>query len=348
MRIQPDNNRLQYSGRIDFSNPKAPVFVFPCTSVGMRFTGDSLRIHVRNHRLYWDNYLGCIIDGKQTVIKLSEMNEDTFEVSIQSIGQKEHEVLLFKRQDSCHEVTFCGFEIDEGEKVLEMPVKPVRKIEVYGDSVSAGEVSEALEYVGKEDPEHQGEYSNSWYSYAWITARKLNAQIHDIAQGGIALLDGTGWFCGPNYVGLESIWNKIHYNSELGKAMAWDFSKYIPQVVIVAIGQNDSHPNDYMKNDYYCEQAVVWRAHYKTFLRKIRTQYPEAHIVCCTTLLNHDMAWDKSIEQVCCEMNDKKVTHYMFRRNGIGTRGHLRIPEAEEMAEEMAAYIGTLDIKGWE
>lgn len=47
----------------------------------------------------------------------------------------------------------------------------------------AGEVSEAVDYVEKEDPEHNGEYSNSWYSYSWMTARKLGAQIHDIAQG---------------------------------------------------------------------------------------------------------------------------------------------------------------------
>ncbi len=31
-------------------------------------------------------------------------------------------------------------------------VRPVRRIEVYGDSVSAGEVSEATAYAGKADP----------------------------------------------------------------------------------------------------------------------------------------------------------------------------------------------------
>lgn len=35
----------------------------------------------------------------------------------------------------------------------------------------------------------------------------------------------------------------------------------------------------------------------------------------------------------------------MFRRNGKGTPGHLRIPEAEEMAEELSAYIENLDIE---
>ena len=82
-----------------------------------------------------------------------------------------HELLLFKRQDSCHEITFLGFEIEDNGEVLESPQKSNRRIEVYGDSVSAGEVSEAVEYTGKPDPEHNGQYSNSWYSYAWMTAR---------------------------------------------------------------------------------------------------------------------------------------------------------------------------------
>ena len=37
-----------------------------------------------------------------------------------------------------------------------------------------------------------------------MTARMLNAQIHDIAQGGIALLDGQGWFHEPDQIGMES------------------------------------------------------------------------------------------------------------------------------------------------
>ena len=100
------------------------------------------------------------------------------------LSEGTHELLLFKRMDSCHTFTFYGFEIDDGAEVLPLPEKPKRKMEFFGDSVSCGEVSEAVAYVGKPDPEHDGEYSNSWYSYAWMTARKLNAQIHDTSQGG--------------------------------------------------------------------------------------------------------------------------------------------------------------------
>lgn len=347
MKIKVNNDKLQYCGRIDWSNPEAPVFVFPCTSLGMRFTGNTLKIHVRNKHAYWDNYLGCVIDGEQMAIALPEEGDTVLNIPIQEKSKEFHDVLFFKRQDSCHELTVLGLEIGDGEELLPMPAKPERKIEVYGDSVSAGEVSEAVEFVGKTDPEHNGEYSNSWYSYAWMTARMLGTQIHDIAQGGIALMDKTGWFYEPDAVGMESVWDKICYNPELGKPSAWDFSGYIPQVVIVAIGQNDSHPVDYMKEDYNCGRAQEWREHYGMFLGKLREKYPDAHIICCTTLLEHAKEWDQSIEQVINELADPKITQYVFKRNGAGTPGHLRIPEAQEMAEELAAYIETLGIEGW-
>ena len=242
-------------------------------------------------------------------------------------------------------MTILGYEIEDGEKLLELPKKTDKRIEVYGDSVSAGEVSEAVDFVGKEDPEHEGGYSNSYYSYGWILARKLGAQIHDIAQGGIALMDGEGWYHEPEQIGMETVWNKVHYNTRLSRMSEWDFSEYIPQVVIVAVGQNDCHPKDYMKEEYCHPQARKWREHYMNFLRKLRSVYSEAYIICCTTLLNHDESWDDAIAQVVKNMDDKKITQYVFKRNGMGTPGHLRIPEAYEMAEELEEYIGTLDGK---
>ena len=32
MRINPDNKKIRYSGRIDWRNPKEPIWVYPCTS----------------------------------------------------------------------------------------------------------------------------------------------------------------------------------------------------------------------------------------------------------------------------------------------------------------------------
>ena len=192
MWIQPDHECLQYCGRIDFEDMRSPEFVYPCSSVAVRVSGGSLMVKVSNRQAYWDNYLGYIIDGKQGVIRLPRTECEAVLPLAEGLEDVMHDVLLFKRQDSCHTFRFYGFLAEDGAAVERPASLPARKIEVYGDSVSAGEVSEAVEFAGKEDPVHNGEYSNSYYSYAWMAARNLKAQIHDIAQGGIALLHGPG------------------------------------------------------------------------------------------------------------------------------------------------------------
>lgn len=349
MHISPDNENLQYCGRIDWDDPKAPVLVYAATSVRLRFHGRGIAAEIENHRDYWTNEMGFILDGAQGKFRLSDGDGRHAYVIAEGLADRDHELLLFKRMDSCHIVTLCGFEISgEGARILPPPERPARRIEVFGDSVSCGEVSEAVEYIGREDPEHDGQYSNSWYSYAWMAARKLGAELHDTSQGGIALLDGTGWFFEPDYRGVESCYDKIEYCPSLGPVKPWDFSLYVPHVVIVAIGQNDNHPEDYMAKDYGGEKSRHWRRHYKAFVERLMELYPRAQIILSTTILFHDESWDRAIGEVCDAIGEERVRHFLYKRNGAGTPGHARIPEAEEMAGELAGYIESLGPGIWE
>ena len=345
--VAPDHEKLQYMGRIDFSKDGGPEFVFPCTYVKIRFKGTSIRVTLTNTKNCWDNYMGVILDGEQTKFKLADWGKKEYMLG-ENLAEAEHELMLFKRQDSCHTVQFHGFILNDGAEVLKLPPLPERRIEVYGDSVSAGEVSEAVGYEGQPDPQTNGEMSNSYYSYSWTLARKLDAQLHDIAQGGICLLDDAGWFAGPTACkGMFSMYDKIEYHPDLGVQKRWDFSKYRPDVVIVAIGQNDKDPYDYMKADYHSEQSLYWRLAYKDFIGKLRRRYPDAHIILSTTILNHEAVWDEAIDEVCRQLNaagDTKVHHFLYSNNGCGTHGHIRISEAEKMADEMAEYISSLSV----
>lgn len=340
MVVTPNNKFLSYSGRIDFDLYE---FVYPCSYVRIHFIGKSLSVQFMNRSSWNDNYLGIIINGHQSKLKLAKESVYRKYTLINGNAEQEYDVIIFKRMDGCHYFRLGNFEVT-GEAVL-LPVepKPTKKIEVYGDSVSAGEVVEAIDYEGKPDPENNGEYSNSWYSYAWQTARYMNAEIHNISQGGIALLDNTGWFCEPDAVGLETIFDKIQYNPKLIQSKSWDFSLYRPDIVIVAIGQNDNHPYDYMKDNPNSELSCKWRKHYKSFILKLLEKYPEAKIVLMTTILIHDKSWDDSIEMVYRELRDKRVHHFLFKRNGSGTPGHVRVNEANEMAEELADFIRRIE-----
>ena len=47
-------------------------------------------------------------------------------------------------------------------------------------------------------------------------------------------------------------------------------------------------------------------------------------------------------------LTDDHITHSLLRRNGCGTKGHLRIPEESEMAVELSTYIESRNVDGWE
>lgn len=345
--IPADDPNLRYMGRIDVSNPRAPVFLYASSCVFLRFTGTGFGVILKNTRLFYKNFIGFSVDGKAP--GRAELTRDREAVRLElahGLENREHEAVLFKRMDSCHQFEFYGFVLDPGSRVLPMKPLPERKLEFYGDSVTCGEVSEAVEYVGKQDPEHNGEYSNAWYSYAMIAARKLNAQIHNVSQGGIALLDGSGYFCEPKALGMESCYDKLNYNPQLGPLTEWDFSRYTPQVVVVAVGQNDAHPEDFIGKD--AARRLNWKEHYKAFVKKLRGYYPHALLLLTTTILYHDRAWDDCIEEAAQELKDPRAVHFLYGRNGCGTPGHIRIPEAEEMAEELSGYLVSLGDSVWQ
>lgn len=346
--VEVDNENLDYCGRINWTEEGSPEFVFPCTFVKWRFKGTGAAVVVSSKRYYFDVFAGFIIDEgtpneTQGCVKLPD--EGTTRVDIcKNLEEGEHEICFFKRQDACNTLTIEGIILSAGSTLLKCFDNTTLKMEVYGDSVSAGEVSEALDCVAGPDPEgHEGKYSNSWYSYSWIAARKLNARLHDIAQGGIALLPKTGWFSAPDFIGLEQTYDKIKYYPDIDHATKWDFTKFSPDVCILAFGQNDANPENYMADDYDGEKAKNWRKHYKAFICTLREKYPKALIICTTTILMHNENWDKAIDEVVKDLSntDKKVKHFLYSKNGVGTPGHIRIPEAEVMGEELAKFVRT-------
>lgn len=213
--IRPSDPAIRYTGRIDNSNPDAPFLIYVCSQVEFRVTGHVLRVFIENIHSFYENRLGVIINGVESAVLL-ESGAQVIDLSDRMTDGENH-VLLFKRQDCCHALVLHGFAVAEDAELLPLPPRPKRRMEVYGDSVSAGEVSEAEFACGQVDPEgHNGRYSNGYLSYSWQTARLLGAELHDIATGGMALEDGTGYFYSPDYIGMLSSWDKINYYPPFG------------------------------------------------------------------------------------------------------------------------------------
>lgn len=350
MLILPNDSRISYMGRVDQRNPERPVMIFAGTTVTLRFTGTSLSVKLIN-QTYWNmNLLGVKVDDYPLIRIPLNLDKDEHEyVLAQNLAKGEHTVSIIKVQDSTNYIVLSGFVLPDNATLLPAPEKPKRRMEFFGDSVTCGCCADAHGYEGETDPEHKGQYCNACDSYAMMTAKNLDAQVHLTSQGGIALLSGTGWYGLPHEtMGMEEMYVKLGYVPELGMS-DWDFSRYTPHVAVMTIGQNDHHFDGHPDIDPNTDLAFrkKWEEHYEALIRDLMKRYPKATIILATTILRHDKVWDDMIDAVCQRIHDPRVTHFLYSNNGDGTNGHIRASEAFHMAKELTAYINGLGEGIW-
>lgn len=328
-----------------------PRFFYAASSVTVRFRGSAVSAVIRSHKMYSATELGIVLDGKVFKLPYKQREEDITIQIAENLDGGEHELTLFKAQAGANWFEFKGFEFSDDTELLPKKELPTRKIECYGDSVSAGEVVMALDSVANFDPiNHNGKYDNAWYSYAAITARNLGAQLHNVAQGGIAIFDKTGYFHAPDYIGMESVYDKVAYYPEIdGGVTEWDFAKYTPQVVLFAVGQNDPNTQEGLPDNDITdpEFRAKWKARYIGILRDLKLHYPNAVFVLLLTVLMHSPNWDDALDEIVEELGDDRTVHFRFTRCGKATPGHPRLPEQYEMAEELTAFISNMGDGIW-
>ena len=344
MKISHSDKNALYMGRYDRTAEETRLFNGGAQVI-LKIRGTSLKAVINSTVLWGQLQLGIVVDGEVKGIPLSQDNngKDITVTAAEGLPDSEHTIIIYKRNAGNQTLSLKEFDTD-GEFLTPDPL-PERKIEVYGDSVCAGEVIEALDYVGKTDPEgHDSRYDNVWNSFVMQTARNLDAQIHNICQGGISLFDGTGYFHYPDTIGLENVYDKVCYFPEGGELTKWDFSRYIPDVVIIAIGQNDKHNSKTQQDDIDIYDPVYrekWKSAYIKMVKDLNDHYKTAKFVLTTTILMHDAEWDRTIGEITDQLNGMgiKAYHNLFSRNGAATPGHPRLPEHDEMAKELTEFI---------
>lgn len=334
--FKADNNAFSYMGRIDFTDKLAPVLIYAGSNIRCKFTGTYLNVTIDNISMNEYTSFGVVIDGIQYKSELKNENGAVSYKIVENLPEGEHTLIIFKRQAAAHYFKFIGIETD-GE-VMPENKKYDLKLEFYGDSVSAGEVTEAVYYDEHQDPEnHKGIYDNSYFSYTWILARKLNAEFYNNSQGGLALFDKTGYFYDKDLTGLETTYNKLSYVPYAAMGLTeWDFSRYTPDIVVFAIGQNDASPDP--KAIFDKEYAEKWKAKYKEIVLELKERYGNVKFLLVTTVLMHDPRWDEVLDEIKEELGDF-VYRYRYRRNGAATPGHPRITEQTEMGLELEQFI---------
>lgn len=341
--VSPDSPQLQYVGRVGFADPKVASFHYSVSGFRARFRGRSLALRFEEDGYGPANSFGVRIDGGAEIpVQLVANSDRTYVVAV-GLDNKAHSVEIYRRQDAYGGVAkFKGMYLDKGATLLDPLARPKRKIEFYGDSVMAGSMTMAFGYEAKSDDtvaydNSEGILNNGYWSFGAISARRLRAEAHVQGIGGLSLLDHTGWFGGAveSCIGLEQTWDKL--NPIAGQQTPWDFSRFTPDVVVLSIGQNDAR-GGHIEDPAW---KKGWKEAYKKVLTGLKGHYPKAKFVLTTTVLMHDLAWDKAIQEVAEEFNagGNQAHYYGFRRTAKATPGHPRLAEEEEMGAELATYL---------
>jgi len=217
-------------------------------------------------------------------------------------------------------------------------VYPVTKkkiaIEFYGDSITSGYAVE--DYSGKDRPDSI--YTNSYNSYASVTARYFNADYTCISRGGIGVM--VSWY--PLI--MPEMYDRLNPEDSDSK---WNFTKSNPDVVVINLFQNDSWLVNIKDNEQFkskfgeekpSDEFIV--KSYKDFVKTIRNKYPNTKIICMLgnmDITNYDSVWPGYVKEAVSALNDNKIsTLFVPYKN---TLGHPKVEEQQLIANSLISLI---------
>jgi len=356
--ISPADKQILYTGRISFTNPERPAWNYPGVQIIAAFEGTSLKMMAKPQ----SGYFMAQIDEAEPFKVAFRGERDSVVTLATALPDTLHTVrLMYIIEGYEMYPEFWGFLLDEGRSLAEPPALPSRKIEFIGNSITCGYGNE-----GTDKNEHfEYETENHYYSYASITARKLNAQHWVVARSGIGAYrnyDGpktgnpesnmpvqyeyTGYAWKPELRNNHLLTSDSSLQSPSNSFLSekWDFNRYQPDVVCINLGTNDLSTRNY--------DLTLLKQGYQKLYKMVREHNPQAKIVLLTgsMLYNQEQKEAKRLlDTVLAEAHhagDREVFRFdmtqILSDEGYGNDYHPNVWQDEKMANELAPFLREL------
>jgi hypothetical protein len=335
--VLPNNSLIEYTGRIDFTNPLKPKFSYSGVSVRACFEGSSISIILNDAGT--QNYFSVILD--HVILDKLQTKAGQYTYNIAS-GLKDtiHEIELFRlTEESFGKTQFCGYVLDQGKTLVEISDKRGHIIEFIGNSITCGYGNEGINGAGS----FSAVTENHYMTYAAITSRSLKLRHLAVCKSGIGIYrnyDGpvTGSAdCMPNLYQRIYLWDA---------QPLYQFTEK-PDLICIDLGTNDFSTG---KGD-----SALYVSNYLKFIENLQLKNQNADILCLLgpmmsgTDLVRIRKYLKFIVDASNSKNNGKV--YFFEMSaqtgslGIGIDYHPTVAQHLKNAKELIGYISTL--KGW-
>jgi lysophospholipase L1-like esterase len=249
---------VRFIGRVDTSDAAGPRFAWSGTGVVARFSGSELAVRMNGGQQYT-----VLIDGELQPKLTTTGGADAL---ASGLAEGEHRVEIYRRTEANQgESQFLGFELGAGQ-LLPPPAALDRRIEIIGDSISAGYGNEGADMSCPFSPDTE----NHYLTYGAIAARNVGAELVTVAWSGKGVVCNYGDDATSCMDPMP-----LYYGRTLPNRAdsTWDFSRFQPQAVVINLGTNDMST---MTDPSEPEFTTA----YVDLLTRVRTAYPDALILC--------------------------------------------------------------------
>lgn len=318
------DKRIQYTGRIQWSNPQGPVMWAPGAYMDIAFEGSYCILEITDEHRYGihHNFLVIQVDDEEpTRIALKEKHNRI--VLAQHLTPGKHRIKICKATEA--EIGYVQPTAIITPKLKRLPKKPKRKIEFIGDSITAGMGNDS-----SATPCGKGGWylqHNAWLAYGPRTARALKAQWHLSAISGIGLVHSC---CNKSTV-MPPLYKKLSLSAD---SLDWDFKQYQPAVISICLGENDG-----------IQDSATFCNAYIQFLKQIRAVNPQATLILLSSPMSGGAkkAFQQKMLQAVYKAvlpSDKKIGYYIFSKQyNAGCTYHPSAEEHAQIAEELTRYL---------
>lgn len=269
--IGPDHPYIQYSGRIDATNPAQPRFDWAGVKIRIRIRGDSVRFFL--HAPQQHDYFDVRVDGHRNRIWLP--GPSGRELRLDGLGSGIHDIEIIKRTDGIGPVFFDGIWLPPEGEILPSAPPPTRRILALGASWAHGYGNEGTLYGYRNGGEDQRDcadsrrLSNAALSWPMILGDLLEAEVHLVSKGGAGVVRN---YEAPKAQSPEPLPIRAPRTLSSAPDSRWDTHAWQPDLVVINLGENDFTLGPQPSEQEFLEG-------YLSLLGDLRDAYPNAFIL---------------------------------------------------------------------
>ena len=256
--VDPNDPGILYMGRILRTDSTAPTFTYPGTTAMLNFEGSSIAMAASPG----SGQFMVEIDSLAP-FKINFTPSDSLITLADSLGEGAHSLrVTYAIEGYEKHPEFRGFVISgPGSKLLPAPKRPKLRIEFIGNSITCGYGTDA----DSGDTHFSYDTENHTLSYAYLTARALDADFNIVARSGIGMYrsyngprEGTPDNRIPAEYDRTLIYDPAHY---------WDHRfRLRPDIICINLGTNDTSVDNY--------DISLFEEAYKKFLAHLHLLQP--------------------------------------------------------------------------